>query len=120
MSVMRSSLLSGLLNSLKRNISRQNSRVRLFEVGKVFNGELNNHDEREKIAAISLGAIDEENWRANNDCIDFYNVKGDLESIIGSSHENHLYSKIKVNFWGKTKNWLILGLSSVQITLSVR
>ena len=92
MSVMRSSLLSGLLNSLKRNISRQNSRVRLFEVGKVFNGELNNHDEREKIAAISLGTIDEENWRANNDCIDFYNVKGDLESIIGSSHENHLYS----------------------------
>jgi len=97
MSVMRSSLLSGLLISLKRNISRQNSRVRLFEVGKVFNGELNGHDEKEKFAAISVGTVDEENWRANNDNIDFYNIKGDLESIIGSNHENHLYSFDKSN-----------------------
>jgi phenylalanyl-tRNA synthetase beta chain len=92
MSVMRSSLLSGLLSALKRNISRQNSRVRLFEVGKVFNGKLNGHDEREKFAVISAGTIDEENWRANNDSIDFYNIKGDLESIIDSNHENHLFS----------------------------
>ena len=92
MSVMRSSLLSGLLGSLKRNISRQNSRVRLFEVGKVFNGKLNGHDEREKFAVISAGTIDEENWRANNDSIDFYNIKGDLESIIDSNYENHLFS----------------------------
>ena len=92
MSVMRSSLLSGLLSALKRNISRQNSRVRLFEVGKVFNGKLNGHDEREKFAVISTGTIDEENWRANNDSIDFYNIKGDLESIIDSNHENHLFS----------------------------
>ncbi len=82
MSVMRSTLLPGLLTSASRNLARQNERVRLFEVGKVFSGNLNNHHENEHIAAIIIGAPQAESWLAGPKNVDFYNLKGDLESLL--------------------------------------
>ena len=82
MSVMRSTLLPGLLTSASRNLARQNERVRLFEVGKVFSGNLNNHQENEHIAAIIIGAPQAESWLVDPKNIGFYNLKGDLESLL--------------------------------------
>ena len=45
MAVMKSSHLAGLLQTLKRNLSRQNNRIRLFEIGNVFSGNIKNHNE---------------------------------------------------------------------------
>jgi len=92
MSVMRSSLLPGLLLSASRNLARQNERVRLFEIGKVFSGNLNNHQEDENIAAIIIGAPHAESWLANKKNVDFYNLKGDLESLLSCFSLRNQYS----------------------------
>ena len=92
MAVMKSSHLSGLLQTLKRNLSRQNNRVRLFEIGNVFSGDIKNHQEVEKIAAIAIGPIEEESWNSNNNDIGFFDLKGDLDSLLLNNNEKDFFS----------------------------
>jgi phenylalanyl-tRNA synthetase beta chain len=61
MSVMRSSLLPGLVASASANIARQQDRVRLFEIGKSFHGTLEASEEVVRIAAVILRQI---SWRS--------------------------------------------------------
>lgn len=83
LAVMRTSLLPGLAEALARNSARQQSRVRLFELGNVFHaaGDAPLHTLR--IAAIACGAAADEQWgdadgkRAN----DVFDLKGDLDSL---------------------------------------
>ena len=91
MAVMKSSHLAGLLQNLKRNLSRQNNRIRLFEVGNVFSGNIKNHNEVEKIAAIANGPIEEESWDSNNNDISFFNLKGDLDSLLMNNKDEDLF-----------------------------
>ena len=49
MSVMRNSLLPGLINNLMHNLKRQHKDIRLFEVGKIFTGTKNKINEDEKV-----------------------------------------------------------------------
>ena len=89
MSVMRTTLWTGLLKSLIYNLNRQHERVRLFEVGLRF-GQVKDISEasfsdilQEKtIAGIACGSRHVENWASDRNIIDFYDVKGDLESIL--------------------------------------
>ncbi|MEC9415663.1 MAG: phenylalanine--tRNA ligase subunit beta [Pseudomonadota bacterium] len=92
MSVMRSTLLPGLLLSASRNLARQNERVRLFEIGKVFSGNLDDHQEYEHIAAIIIGTSQAESWLADKKNVDFYNLKGDLESLLSSFSKVNQYT----------------------------
>lgn len=81
LSQMRSSLITGLLNSLKYNIKRQQERVRLFETGLIFEGceelKQNYH-----IAGLCYGNIYEKQWDINNSSIDFYDLKKDVLAIL--------------------------------------
>ena len=91
MAVMKSSHLAGLLQTLKRNLSRQNNRVRLFEIGNVFSGDIKNHKEVEKIAAIAIGSIQEESWNSKQNDISFYDLKGDLDSLLFRNNEKDFF-----------------------------
>jgi phenylalanyl-tRNA synthetase beta chain len=71
MSVMRSSLLPGLVASASANIARQQDRVRLFEIGKSFHGTLEASEEVVRIAAV-LRAI----------AVDFFDLKADLLALL--------------------------------------
>ena len=82
MSVMRGSLLPGLLQAVAYNQKRQHPRVRLFESGLVF---AQNGDERiqiPKIAAVASGRRHPESWAEGGEGVDFYDIKGDLESLL--------------------------------------
>jgi len=92
MAVMKSSHLAGLLQTLKRNLSRQNNRIRLFEIGNVFSGDIKNHKEVEKIAAIAIGSIEEESWNSKHNDISFFDLKGDLDSLLLSNNEKDFFS----------------------------
>jgi phenylalanyl-tRNA synthetase beta chain len=81
MSVMRRSLLPGLIQVLIYNVKRQQPRVRLFEVGHIFE----NHDkftEKPLIAGLIYGNIYPEQWDREDRLSDFYDIKADLESIL--------------------------------------
>ncbi|SMF26846.1 phenylalanyl-tRNA synthetase beta subunit [Alteromonadaceae bacterium Bs31] len=82
MSVMRTSLVPGLVEALRRNINRQHSRVRLFEKGLRFVPGSEGLQQTAGIAGLVYGARDTTGWTAAKDEVDFYDIKGDLESIL--------------------------------------
>ena len=89
MSAMRSSIWPGLLKAASYNLNRQRDRIRLFEIGLCFclkkNGDslsLQNIKQEKKIAFLATGQKNPENWTSESDEIDFYDLKGDLESIL--------------------------------------
>ncbi|MEE4217977.1 MAG: phenylalanine--tRNA ligase subunit beta [Xanthomonadales bacterium] len=78
--VMRTTLMPGLLNSLSRNLRRQQSRVRLYEAGVAFlQGEVMN--EVERIAAVASGDVLPEQWGVSSREMDFYDIKGNVEQL---------------------------------------
>jgi len=93
-SVMRTGLIAGLVATARYNIDRRANRVRIFEVGRVFlrapgapEGPLDVAGIRQpvRIAAAAFGPADEEQWSIATREVDFYDVKGDLEVLLGSS-----------------------------------
>jgi phenylalanyl-tRNA synthetase beta chain len=82
MSVMRSSLLPGLLSGAAANVARQQERVRLFEIGKSFHGTLESPEEVVRIAAVACGPALPEQWAAKTRAIDFFDLKADLDAIL--------------------------------------
>jgi phenylalanyl-tRNA synthetase beta chain len=82
MAVMRSSLLPGLLQTLQYNANRQHERLRLFETGLVFQRQGDETLQTPKIGGLLSGTRNPKNWNNNNEISDFYDVKGDIESVL--------------------------------------
>lgn len=86
MSVMRTTLWSGLLPAVKRNLNRQQNRVRLFETGLNFvpvEGELK---QRPMIAGAITGSRSPERWLNKQEPVDFFDVKADVEALIQQNY----------------------------------
>lgn len=81
MSVMRTSLWPGLLETLIYNLNRQQERIRLFETGLRFCQVKDKLQQQRVIAGIAYGAAYSEQWGENKRFVDFYDVKADLESL---------------------------------------
>jgi len=81
--VMRTRLLPGLVAAAAHNLSRQQARVRLFELGKVFTASADGEAPREtpRIAAVIQGGAQAEQWGAAARGVDFHDLKGDLEAF---------------------------------------
>ncbi|GAA6140792.1 phenylalanine--tRNA ligase subunit beta [Hydrogenophaga sp. 5NK40-0174] len=91
MSVMRSSLLGSLVAALKYNLDRKASRVRVFELGRVFRKDSSvqesdttvaGFDQPTRVAALAYGANDELQWGTADRKVDFFDVKGDVEALL--------------------------------------
>ncbi|WP_404361707.1 phenylalanine--tRNA ligase subunit beta [Marinobacter sp.] len=81
LSVMRTTLWSGLLKTLGYNQNRQQSRVRLFETGLRFVRYGDEIDQRPMLAGVVTGNHLPENWANGRRAADFYDLKGELESL---------------------------------------
>ncbi len=82
MSQMRTTVWPGLIKTLIANASRQQTRVRLFELGRCFR-----HDAAELTQPIMLGGILwgerlPENWANERASVDFFDLKGDVERVL--------------------------------------
>ena len=81
---MRATLLPGLLNALRHNLNHGIRDVRLFEIGRVF-GEISAGELPEERLALALvatgGAIEANKAQAGRD-LDFFDVKGALETAV--------------------------------------
>ncbi len=91
MSVMRSSLLGSLLQSLKFNLDRKAERVRVFELGRVFMRDasvattdttVRGIHQPMRVAGLSYGDVDGLQWGRKNAGADFYDIKGDVEALL--------------------------------------
>ena len=83
--VMRTRLLPGLVAALGRNAARQQSRVRLFEIGKTFAASSDAPIETRRIAAVACGDAAAEQWGVAARKLDFHDLKGDLDSLAALS-----------------------------------
>lgn len=85
MAAMRASLWPGLVKALQHNLNRQQDRVRLFESGLRFVGQLGNLAQEPMIAGVVTGSRLPEGWANGRDTIDFFDVKADVEALLGYS-----------------------------------
>lgn len=85
-SVMRTMLLPGLLENLKRNINFQNNAVKLFEIGKVFTpqGENEQPIEKERLTCILSGQRSGgvSSLYNNDEAVDIFDAKGITELLL--------------------------------------
>ncbi|MFV0278348.1 MAG: phenylalanine--tRNA ligase subunit beta [Parahaliea sp.] len=86
MSVMRTSLLPGLVGAVLRNTKRQQPRVRLFETGLRFlpgdEPGLAGLQQVPTLAIVATGQRLTESWANAAEATDFFDLKGDLESLL--------------------------------------
>ena len=90
MGVMRTTLWSGLIKALIYNSNRQQNRIRLFETGLRFlqvpdqpSLSLANITQEAMLAGVACGPRFPENWAQKSEAIDFYDIKADVEALIG-------------------------------------
>ncbi|QLB18935.1 phenylalanine--tRNA ligase subunit beta [Mannheimia granulomatis] len=92
MSAMRVSLLTGLLDTIVYNQSRQQNRVRIFEGGLRFipdnNAESGVRQEYVFGAAI-VGDKRPVHWENKSEAADFFDLKGDIERILSLTSIRH-------------------------------
>ena len=82
LSVMRTSLWPGLLNAALYNQRRQQSRVRLFEIGHKFIATDDTTTEEQVIAGVVTATAMPELWSHQRSDVDFYDIKGDVEALL--------------------------------------
>jgi phenylalanyl-tRNA synthetase beta chain len=91
LAVMRSSLVGSLVGALRHNLDRKASRVRLFEVGRVFRRDAAVADgpltvagvyQPMRVAGLAYGAAVPLQWGELERPVDFFDVKGDVEALL--------------------------------------
>jgi len=90
MSVMRTSLIPGLMNALQFNKNRQHDRIRFFEIGATYHKDGSAYKEKQKIAGVLTGPLVSTQWGVNQrGNVDFFDVKADLEAVLSlTNHKN--------------------------------
>jgi phenylalanyl-tRNA synthetase beta chain len=111
---MRTALLPGLVQALRHNAARQQTRVRLFELGRVFRAPTHASDaeaaaptETNRIAAVCCGHASAEQWGVAPRAVDFYDLKADLESMVALGGQG-----AALRYLPTTESWLHPGRSA--------
>ena len=82
MAVMRTSLLPGMVSAVLHNTNRQQPRVRMFETGLRFVPTDQGLKQVPTLAMVAIGQRFAESWAIAAEAGDFFDLKGDLESLL--------------------------------------
>ncbi|MEJ2516173.1 MAG: phenylalanine--tRNA ligase subunit beta [Gammaproteobacteria bacterium] len=85
LSHMRVSLWPGLLGALRRNVSRRQGRVRLFESGLRFIQEDNDLKQEMTLSGVISGPRLPEQWGTPDTPVDFFDAKADVEALLAQT-----------------------------------
>ncbi|MDR2244421.1 MAG: phenylalanine--tRNA ligase subunit beta, partial [Burkholderiales bacterium] len=83
--VMRTSLLPGLLETLKNNLNRKEPYLRLFEIGRIFlSATADPSVQPYRLGGLAYGDAVPEQWgtASTRRPVDFFDVKGTLEALV--------------------------------------
>ena len=105
--VMRTALLPGLMETLSRNLRRQQDRLRFFEIGTVF-VQTDKLTEQSHVAAVACGSVVAEQWGSAARATDFFDIKGDIESMLALRGET-----AEVEFRSTQLSWLHPGQAAM-------
>jgi phenylalanyl-tRNA synthetase beta chain len=104
-SVLRSSMLPGVLKMLAYNLNRGNHRVRLFEMGNVFEASGLEVLEKPRAALGATGSVDAPGLQPGRP-LSFFDLKGDLENLL------HPFAHQTLTFEAPELDYLHPGLSA--------
>ncbi len=98
MSVLRTSLIPGLMETMKRNTAQQIDSLCLFEIGKTFfkttKDELPN--EVEMVSGLICGNRSDQTWYSKKAPFDFYDLKGAVQGLLdGLGIDETRYERIQ-------------------------
>lgn len=82
LSVMRQSMLPGLLENTIYNINRKNTNIKLFEFGKIYSKSQDGYSENYQLALLISGNKKDENWASPAENSNFYTLKGVVKEIL--------------------------------------
>lgn len=80
-SILRTSLLPGLLQVVKYNIDHQNHDLSGFEIGRVHFKENDNYEEQSVAGIILTGKSSPYHWENKPQPVDFFTLKGMIEAM---------------------------------------
>jgi phenylalanyl-tRNA synthetase beta chain len=104
--VMRSSLWPSLIGNLQSNLNRKASRIRIFEIGRVFQRDdstksaelaVQGVSQPMRVGLLCYGAYSAEQWGIKTRPSDFFDLKADVEVLLGRNAS-------KVSFVASTLN----------------
>lgn len=84
--VLRSSLLPGLLKSTATNLNRQAPYVHAFEIGAVYKKQGTQYQESQNLGIILSGLSECPSWLPQRPPLSFYSIKGWIEKLFHSLH----------------------------------
>jgi phenylalanyl-tRNA synthetase beta chain len=84
MAVLRTSLLPGLLDNMRKNTAQQTDTLYLFEIGKTFfnTGKDKLPKENEMVAGLITGNRTRQTWYCKKQPLDFFDLKGLVEGLM--------------------------------------
>jgi phenylalanyl-tRNA synthetase beta chain len=104
--VLRPSLVPAMLAMIAGNLHRDVSDVRLFELGTVFSGTTEKVDERPALSFGAVGTLSEQGALHAARAIEFLDVKGVVEQVVGRFHSRAvLFDRFSAEA-GLTPQWL--------------
>lgn len=109
LAVMRTTLISGLISTLQRNLARQLNSMALFEaglrfvpnpdkrpvgqldayIGAAYGDDLQSDEtvqQQNILAGLVVGRRSSENWNTSEKAVDFYSLKADIEALFCQSN----------------------------------
>ena len=118
LSVMRSGLWGGLLDTLNYNLNRKQDRAMLFEIGNAYHQTSHqansNYIETACLSALFYGACSPEQWASATKDVDFYDVKAHVDALTNGHAEYkaethvalHPGQSARVYLHGKAIGWV--------------
>jgi phenylalanyl-tRNA synthetase beta chain len=104
--VLRPSLVPGILAMIGGNLNRDVNDVRLFEMGTVFSGSTDKVEERPALAFGAAGTVAVDGPLHPARLIDFHDIKGVVEQVLGRFQSNSMYFDRFPAEAGLTPQWL--------------
>jgi phenylalanyl-tRNA synthetase beta chain len=119
MTVMRPSVLPGLLRALRTNLSRRADEVMLYETGRVFLPcpDCDLPEERLRVAGVMTGARSRKSWYRGREESDFFDVKGVVEAVLDSLGVSNIeFKEIQIPYLQPGQGaWVMAGESSLGV-----
>ena len=83
-SILRTSLMPGLLQAIKFNYDRQNHDISAFEIGRIHFKKGDQYKEQSMAGIVLMGKSRPQHWERKPADVDFYDLKGIVENILES------------------------------------
>ncbi len=97
-SILRTSLIPGLIDNLLYNIKRQQNKIKIFELGTCYTYNKKKIKQFKYISAIIYGYKEKNKWyNKKSNLFNFYDIKGDIEYIFKKQKNKNIIIKPSKN-----------------------